>query len=178
MSRIGRMPVVIPAGVDVAVENGEVKIKGPKGELTQAVNKDMSIEIEDGILSVKRPSDQKEHRALHGLTRRLISNMVTGVTEGFTKELQILGVGYRAQKQGDKLVLNLGYSHPVEMNDPAGIETSVEGNNKIIVKGIDRQLVGQHAANIRKVRPPEPYKGKGVRYVGETVRTKVGKSGK
>ena len=177
MSRIGKMPVVIPAGVDVKIETGMVTVSGPKGELRQAVHKDMIVEINDGVLTVKRPTDSKEHRSMHGLTRKLISNMVEGVHEGFTKELQIVGVGYRAQKQGDSLVLNLGYSHPVEMTDPEGIETSVEGTNKIFVKGIDRQKVGQHAANIRKVRPPEPYKGKGVRYADETVKIKVGKTG-
>ena len=177
MSRIGKMPVDIPAGVDVKIETGMVTVSGPKGELRQAVHKDMIVEINDGVLTVKRPTDSKEHRSMHGLTRKLISNMVEGVNEGFTKELQIVGVGYRAQKQGDSLVLNLGYSHPVEMTDPEGIETSVEGTNKVFVKGIDRQKVGQHAANIRKVRPPEPYKGKGVRYADETVKIKVGKTG-
>ncbi|MFA0815807.1 MAG: 50S ribosomal protein L6 [Anaerofustis sp.] len=177
MSRIGRMPVNLPAGVEVKAESGLVTVKGPKGELKQAINKDMTIEINDGVLTVTRPSDSKEHKAMHGLTRKLVSNMVSGVSEGFSKGLEIVGVGYRAAKQGDTLVLNLGYSHPVEMKDPAGIETVVEGTNKIFVKGIDKQLVGQHAANIRKVRQPEPYKGKGVRYAGEFIKLKEGKSG-
>lgn len=177
MSRIGRMPVNVPAGVEVKVDNGWVTVKGPKGELKQAVNKEMIIQINDGILTVDRPSETKEHKSLHGLTRKLISNMVTGVTEGFSKGLEIVGVGYRAAKQGNKLVLNLGFSHSVEMTDPAGLETVVEGTNKIFVKGIDKQLVGQHAANIRKVRQPEPYKGKGVRYAGEVIKIKEGKSG-
>lgn len=178
MSRIGRMPVQVPAGVEIAIDNGVATVKGPKGELKQAINKDMLVKIEDGVLTVQRPSDSKEHKSMHGLTRKLLFNMVTGVTEGFSKELQIVGVGYRAAKQGDTLVLNLGYSHPVEMKDPAGLETVVEGTNKVFVKGIDRQLVGEHAANIRKVRPPEPYKGKGVRYAGEYIKIKEGKSGK
>ncbi len=177
MSRIGRMPVNVPAGVEITVDNGLVTVKGPKGELKQAVNKNMIIQIKDGILTVDRPSETKESKSMHGLTRKLISNMVTGVTEGFSKGLEIVGVGYKAAKQGDTLVLNLGYSHPVEMKDPAGLETVVEGNNKIAVKGIDKQLVGQHAANIRKVRQPEPYKGKGVRYAGEVIKIKEGKSG-
>lgn len=178
MSRIGRMPVNIPAGVEVKVENGLVTVKGPKGELSQAVHKDMAINIDNGVLTVTRPSDLKEHKAMHGLTRKLISNMVEGVSNGFSKQLDIVGVGYRATKQGDKLVLNLGYSHPVEMADPQGIETIVEGTNKIVVKGIDKQLVGEHAANIKKIRPPEPYKGKGVRYAGEYIKIKEGKTGK
>jgi large subunit ribosomal protein L6 len=171
------MPVNLPAGVEVKAESGLVTVKGPKGELKQAINKDMTIEINDGVLTVTRPSDSKEHKAMHGLTRKLVSNMVSGVSEGFSKGLEIVGVGYRAAKQGDTLVLNLGYSHPVEMKDPTGIETVVEGTNKIFVKGIDKQLVGQHAANIRKVRQPEPYKGKGVRYAGEFIKLKEGKSG-
>ncbi len=178
MSRIGRMPVHIPAGVEVKVENGFVTVKGPKGELSQAINKDMTISIDDGVLSVTRPSDSKEHKSMHGLTRKLIANMVEGVTAAFSKQLDIVGVGYRASKQGNKLVLNLGYSHPVEMVDPQGIETAVDGTNKIIVKGIDKQLVGEHAANIKKVRPPEPYKGKGVRYTGEHIKIKEGMPGK
>ncbi len=178
MSRIGRMPVNIPAGVEVKAENGLVTVKGPKGELSQAIHKDMVIGMEAGVLNVTRPSDSKEHKSMHGLTRKLISNMVEGVTAGFAKQLDIVGVGYRASKQGDKLVLNLGYSHPVEMIDPQGIETVVEGTNKIIVKGIDKQQVGEHAANIKKVRPPEPYKGKGVRYHGEYIKIKEGKTGK
>lgn len=177
MSRIGRMPVNVPAGVDVIVDNGLVTVKGPKGELKQAISKQMIIQINDGVLTVDRPSESKEHKSLHGLTRKLIFNMVTGVTDGFTKNLEIVGVGYKAAKQGDTLVLNLGYSHPVEMKDPAGLETVVETPIKISVNGIDKQLVGQHAANIRKVRQPEPYKGKGVRYAGEVIKIKEGKSG-
>jgi large subunit ribosomal protein L6 len=171
------MPVDLPAGVEVKAESGLVTVKGPKGELKQAISKDMTIDVSDGVLTVKRPSDSKEHNALHGLTRKLIFNMVTGVSEGFTKGLEIVGVGYRVAKQGNSLVLNVGYSHPVEVADPEGIETSVEGTNKIFVKGIDKQLVGQHAANIRKVRAPEPYKGKGIRYAGEYIRIKEGKTG-
>lgn len=178
MSRIGRMPVTVPAGVEVKVEDGFVTVKGPKGELTQHINKDMQIGIEDGVLTVTRPSDDKIHRSMHGLTRKLIANMVEGVTNGFTKNLEIVGVGYRASKEGDKLILNVGYSHPVEMIDPEGITTTVEGTTKIAVSGIDIQKVGEHAANIKKVRKPEPYKGKGIRYAGEFIRIKEGKTGK
>ncbi|WP_329383634.1 50S ribosomal protein L6 [Anaerofustis butyriciformans] len=179
MSRVGNAPVNLPAGVDVKVdENNVVTVKGPKGELTQAIDKDIIIEINDNVLEVKRPSDDKRHRSLHGLSRALIQNMVIGVTDGFEKKLEIVGVGYRAQKQGKTLVLSLGYSHPVEMEDPEGIETVVEGQNTVIVKGIDKQFVGAHAANIRAKRSPEPYKGKGVRYADERVRIKEGKSGK
>lgn len=179
MSRVGNAPVNLPAGVDVKVdENNVVTVKGPKGELTQAIDKDIIIEINDNVLEVKRPSEDKRHRSLHGLSRALIQNMVIGVTEGFEKKLEIVGVGYRAQKQGKTLVLSLGYSHPVEMEDPEGIETVVEGQNTVIVKGIDKQFVGAHAANIRAKRSPEPYKGKGVRYADERVRIKEGKSGK
>lgn len=179
MSRVGNAPVNLPAGVDVKVdENNVVTVKGPKGELAQAIDKDIIIEINDNVLEVKRPSDDKRHRSLHGLSRALIQNMVIGVTDGFEKKLEIVGVGYRAQKQGKTLVLSLGYSHPVEMEDPEGIETVVEGQNTVIVKGIDKQFVGAHAANIRAKRSPEPYKGKGVRYADERVRIKEGKSGK
>lgn len=178
MSRIGRMPVTVPAGVEVKVEDGFVIVKGPKGELTQHINKDMQINIEDGVLTVARPSDDKVHKSMHGLTRKLIANMVEGVTNGFTKNLEIVGVGYRAAKEGDKLVLNVGYSHPVEIVDPEGITTAVEGTTKISVSGIDIQKVGEHAANIKKVRKPEPYKGKGIRYAGEYIRIKEGKTGK
>lgn len=178
MSRIGRMPVTVPAGVEVKVEDGFVTVKGPKGELTQHINKDMQINIEDGVLTVARPSDDKVHKSMHGLTRKLIANMVEGVTNGFTKNLEIVGVGYRAAKEGDKLVLNVGYSHPVEIVDPEGITTAVEGTTKISVSGIDIQKVGEHAANIKKVRKPEPYKGKGIRYAGEYIRIKEGKTGK
>lgn len=178
MSRIGRMPVTVPAGVEVKVEDGFVTVKGPKGELTQHINKDMQINIEDGVLTVARPSDDKVHKSMHGLTRKLIANMVEGVTNGFIKNLEIVGVGYRAAKEGDKLVLNVGYSHPVEIVDPEGITTAVEGTTKISVSGIDIQKVGEHAANIKKVRKPEPYKGKGIRYAGEYIRIKEGKTGK
>ncbi len=178
MSRIGRMPVTVPAGVEVKVEDGIVTVKGPKGELTQHINKDMQIGMEDGVLTVSRPSDDKVHKSMHGLTRKLIANMVEGVTNGFTKNLEIVGVGYRAAKEGDKLVLNVGYSHPVEIVDPEGITTAVEGTTKISVSGIDIQKVGEHAANIKKVRKPEPYKGKGIRYAGEYIRIKEGKTGK
>ena len=176
MSRIGRMPVNVPAGVEVTVDNGLATVKGPKGELTQAISKDMTVTVENGILTVTRPSDSKEHKSLHGLTTKLLSNMVTSA--GFTNELSVIGVGYRVQKNGNTLVLNVGYSHPVEMIDPEGIETVVEGTNKIIVKGIDKCAVGQYAANIRKVRQPEPYKGKGIRYANEVIKLKEGKSGK
>ncbi|MBE6038342.1 MAG: 50S ribosomal protein L6 [Anaerofustis stercorihominis] len=178
MSRIGRMPVNVPAGVEVTVDNGLATVKGPKGELTQAISKDMTVAIDNGVLTVTRPTDSKEHKSLHGLTTKLLSNMVIGVSAGFAKELQVVGVGYRVQKNGKTLVLNVGYSHPVEMDDPEGIETVVEGTNKIIVKGIDKAVVGQYAANIRKVRQPEPYKGKGIRYADEVIKLKEGKSGK
>lgn len=177
MSRIGKMPVTLPSGVDVKVESGLVTVKGPKGELKQAINKDMIIKIDDGVLTVDRPSESKEHKSMHGLSRKLIANMVEGVTDGFKKDLEIVGIGYRGIKEGNKLVLNLGFSHQVEIEDPQDIETTMEGTNKISVLGIDKQLVGQHAANIRKIRPPEPYKGKGVRYAGEYIKLKEGKSG-
>ena len=178
MSRVGNAPVNLPAGVDVKINDNVVTVKGPKGELTQEIDKDIIIEINDNVLEVKRPNDDKKYRSLHGLSRALIQNMVTGVTDGFEKKLEIVGVGYRVQKQGKTLVLSLGYSHPVEMEDPEGIETVVDGQTTILVKGIDKQLVGAHAANIREKRSPEPYKGKGVRYADEFVRIKEGKSGK
>jgi len=179
MSRIGVKPVTIPANVEVNIDNNNYAIvKGPKGTLEQQLPKSMNIDIQGTELNVTRPSDQKEHRSLHGLTRTLINNMVVGVTDGYAKTLEIVGVGYRAAKQGNKLVLNLGYSHPVEMEDPQGIETAVEGNNKIIVKGIDKQQVGNYAAVIRDWRRPEPYKGKGIKYSDEVVRRKAGKTGK
>jgi len=179
MSRIGRLPVVIPQGVTVNVGNNNVvTVKGPKGTLTKEFNKDISIKVEDGKVVVTRPSDQKEHRALHGLTRALIKNMVTGVTEGFQKGLDLVGVGYRAQLQGKKLVLTLGYSHPVEIGEVPGITYETPSPNKILVKGIDKELVGHIAAKIRETRPPEPYHGKGVRYDTEVVKTKEGKTGK
>ncbi len=178
MSRVGRMPISLPSGVDVQINNGLVSVKGPKGELKQEIDKDIIVEIENNEIIVKRPNDDKRFRSLHGLTRALINNMVVGVSTGFEKKLEIVGVGYRASKAGKVLTLNLGYSHPVEMEDPEGIETVMDGTNKIIVKGIDKQLVGAHAANIRIKRAPEPYKGKGVRYADEVVRIKEGKSGK
>ncbi len=178
MSRIGRMPIAIPAGVTVEIaENNKVTVKGPKGTLERVLPKEMKISQENGEIKVERPNDLKKEKSLHGLTRTLINNMVLGVTNGFEKKLEINGVGYRAAKQGKKLVLTLGYSHPVEMDDPDGIETVVEGQN-IIVKGIDKEKVGQYAAEIRTKRAPEPYKGKGIKYVDEVIRRKVGKTGK
>ena len=179
MSRIGLKPVNIPANVEINIDgNNYAVVKGPKGKLEQQLSKSMKIEVEGKKIKVSRPDDQKENRSLHGLTRTLINNMVTGVTEGYQKTLEIVGVGYRAQKQGNKLVLNLGLSHPVEMEDPQGIETLVDGTNKIIVKGIDKQQVGNYAAIIRDWRRPEPYKGKGIKYETEVVRRKEGKTGK
>ncbi len=179
MSRIGKLPVSILSGVTITVgEDNTVTVKGPKGQLTQKISKDMILEQENGVLTVKRPSDDKTHRSLHGLTRTLINNMVIGVTSGFSKNLDIVGVGYRAQKQGNKLVLNVGYSHPVEFEEPKGITFDVPSPNKITVSGIDKQQVGQIAANIRAVREPEPYKGKGIKYDYEVVRRKEGKTGK
>ena len=178
MSRIGRQPVVIPAGVTVTVADGnKVTVKGPKGTLERVLAPEMEIKVENDTVVVTRPNDLKKMKSLHGLTRTLINNMVTGVSNGFTKELEVNGVGYRAAKQGKKLVLNLGYSHVVEMTDPEGIETAVDGN-KITVKGIDKEKVGQFAAEIRDKRRPEPYKGKGIKYVDEVIRRKVGKTGK
>jgi len=172
------MPIAIPAGVTVEIaENNKVTVKGPKGTLERVLPKEMKISQENGEIKVERPNDLKKEKSLHGLTRTLINNMVLGVTNGFEKKLEINGVGYRAAKQGKKLVLTLGYSHPVEMDDPDGIETVVEGQN-IIVKGIDKEKVGQYAAEIRTKRAPEPYKGKGIKYVDEVIRRKVGKTGK
>ena len=179
MSRIGRLPIAIPAGVDIKIGEGNlVTVKGPKGTLERKLSADMNIAIEDGHVVVTRPSDLKKFRELHGLTRTLIANMIEGVTKGYEKVLEVNGVGYRAAKQGKKLVLTLGYSHLVEMVDPEGIESVVEGQNKIIVKGIDKEKVGQFAAEIRTTRPPEPYKGKGIKYDYEHIRRKVGKTGK
>ena len=175
MSRIGKKPIEIPDGVEVDVKPGEVTVKGPRGELSQRVDPGISLELEDGTLVVKRPTDRGEHRALHGLTRSLVANMVEGVTTGFEKRLEIQGVGYRAQLKGRNLELALGYSHPVPIEAPTGIEFEVPQPTRIVVKGIDKQLVGEIAANIRKKRPPEPYKGKGIRYEGEYVARKVGK---
>ena len=179
MSRIGKQPVTVPAGVTVTIADGNVvTVKGPKGELCRQFAHELTIEQKDGIIEVTRPNDLKRIKALHGLTRTLIHNMVTGVTEGYQKVLHVNGVGYRAAKQGKKLTLNLGYSHPVEMEDPEGIETVCDGQNKIIVKGISKEKVGQYAAEIRTKRPPEPYKGKGIKYDTEVIRRKVGKTGK
>ena len=178
MSRIGRMPITIPAGVDIKIDGSVVTVKGPKGTLTQEIHHDMIVEKEGSELLVKRPTEQKEHKSLHGLTRSLLNNMVVGVTEGFKKELEINGVGYRAAKQGKKLVMNLGYSHQVEMEEIEGITIDVPDQNKIIISGADKQLVGAFAANVREKRPPEPYKGKGIKYVEEHIRRKEGKAGK
>ena len=179
MSRIGRMPIAVPAGgtVDIA-ENNKVTVKGPKGELSRVLPEAMDIKLDGDHVVVTRPNDLKKNKSLHGLTRTLIYNMIVGVTEGYTKVLEVNGVGYRAQKQGKKLVLSLGYSHPVEMEDPEGIETVLDGQNKITVKGIDKEKVGQYAAEIRSKRAPEPYKGKGIKYETEVIRRKVGKTGK
>ena len=178
MSRIGRLPVVVPAGVTVEVkENNCVVVKGSKGTLERNLPVEMDIKVEDGHVVVTRPNYLKKMKALHGLTRTLIHNMVVGVSEGYEKVLEVNGVGYRAQKQGKKLVLSLGYSHPVEMEDPEGLETTVDGN-KITVKGISKEKVGQYAAEIREKRRPEPYKGKGIKYADEVIRRKVGKTGK
>lgn len=178
MSRIGRMPVTVPAGVTVNVEKGNVvTVKGPKGELTKAMHPDMIITTEENILTVQRPSEIKLHKSLHGLTRTLINNMMVGVSEGYKKELDVVGVGYRVAKDGSKLTMNLGYSHQVIMEEIPGITIEVPAPNKIIVSGIDKQAVGQFAAEVREKRPPEPYKGKGVRYHGEAVRHKEGKTG-
>ncbi len=179
MSRVGKKPIEVPANVTVTVaEDNTVTVKGPKGELTRQFNKDMKIEQEGNIITVVRPSESKEHRTIHGTTRALLANMVTGVSEGFSRSLELIGVGYRAQLQGKKLVLNVGYSHPVEFTPEEGLEVEVPSNTKVIVKGISKERVGAFASNIRDVRPPEPYKGKGIRYEGEFVRRKEGKTGK
>ena len=178
MSRIGRKPITIPAGVDVKINGSEVTVKGPKGELKNTFNPDINIAIEGTEIIVTRPTDEKEHRSLHGLTRTLIANMVEGVTNGYTKELEVNGVGYRVQKQGKDLVMNLGYSHQVIMPEIAGITIEVPAPNKIIISGADKQQVGQFAAEVREKRPPEPYKGKGIKYVDEYIRRKEGKAAK
>ena len=179
MSRIGLKPINLQAGVEIKVSDKNlVEVKGPKGQLSQQIDPEMIIKIEDGVLNVERPSEQKRHKSVHGLSRTLIWNMVEGVTEGYQKSLDIVGTGYRAAKQGNKLVLTLGYSHPIELEDPKGLEVEVPAQNKIIVKGIDKQQVGNFAAKIRDYRKPEPYKGKGIRYTDEYVRRKVGKTGK
>jgi large subunit ribosomal protein L6 len=177
VSRIGKAPIAI-AGVDVHVEDNVVTVNGPKGTLTRQVNKDMIITIENGALRVSRPSDERNHKALHGLTRSLIANMIEGVTKGYTRNLEMVGTGYRASKAGTKLTLTVGFSHPVEFEPPMGVEFAVPAVNQIVVSGIDKEVVGQVAANIRSVRPPEPYLGKGIKYAGEKVRRKEGKTGK
>ena len=179
MSRIGRMPIAIPAGVTVDIaENNKVTVKGPKGTLERVLPSEMVIKVDGAELTVSRPNELKKMKALHGLTRTLLANMVTGVTTGYEKHLEINGVGYRAAKAGKELTLTLGYSHPVVMVDPDGVESALEGQNKIVIKGIDKEKVGQYAAEIRAKRPPEPYKGKGIKYADEVIRRKVGKTGK
>ena len=178
MSRIGRMPITVPAGVTVNVAEGNVvTVKGPKGELTRALRSEMNINVEGNVITVSRPSDEKLHRSLHGLTRTLLSNMITGVTDGYKKELEVNGVGYRCNKDGKNLVMNLGYSHPVIIPEIEGINIEVPAPNKVIISGCDKQMVGQFAAEVREKRPPEPYKGKGIKYVDEVIRRKVGKTG-
>ena len=178
MSRIGRAPITVPAGVEITLgDNNVVTVKGPKGTLTKQFNANMVIAMDNGMLTVSRPNDSKENRALHGLTRTLVNNMVVGVTEGYKKELDVNGVGYRVAKEGNKLVMNLGYSHQVIMEEIPGITIEVPGPNKIIINGCDKQQVGQFAAEVREKRPPEPYKGKGIKYVDEVIRRKVGKTG-
>ena len=178
MSRIGRRPIAIPAGVDVSLEGRVVTVKGPKGMLTREVHPDMVVRIEGGEVLVERPSDSKLHRSLHGTTRSVVFNMVEGVTNGYQKVLELVGVGYRAAKSGNKVTLSLGFSHPVEVTPADGLEIDVPANNRLIIKGIDKEKVGLFAANIRDLRKPEPYKGKGIRYEKEVVRRKVGKTGK
>ena len=179
MSRIGRKPITVPSGVELTIADGNhVTVKGPKGTLSQAFHRDLMISRENGTITVERPSDHRQHRSLHGLSRTLLNNMVTGVTQGFTKNLDILGVGYRATMDGKTLVLNVGYSHPVRMQPAEGVTFAIEGQNRIVVTGFDKQVVGEEAARIRRVRPPEPYKGKGIRYECERVRRKAGMAGK
>lgn len=178
MSRVGKVPIAVPSGVEVRIEGAKVTVKGPKGELSRELDPEMKLSLSDGTLTVERPSDNPRHRSAHGLTRTLIWNMVVGVKEGFAKTLELQGVGYRAQMQGPNLVLAVGYSRPVEVPPPPGIEFEVEGTSRVTVRGINKEGVGQAAADVRKVRPPEPYKGKGIRYVGEYVRRKAGKAGK
>jgi len=178
MSRIGNKVITVPAGVEVNIVDNFATVKGPKGELKQQFDKDMTFNIEESEITVVRPSDSKRHRTVHGTTRAILANMVEGVSTGFKKELELIGVGYRAQMQGKKLVLSVGYSHPVEFEEIEGIKLGVEGNTKVSIEGINKEVVGQYAAKVRAVRPPEPYKGKGIRYVGEYVRRKEGKTGK
>ncbi|MBN1317848.1 MAG: 50S ribosomal protein L6 [Anaerolineales bacterium] len=179
MSRIGRLPIPMPKGVEIIMNNNLVRVTGPKGELERELHPDMVIQVEDNQVNVTRPTDQRHHRALHGLTRSLLNNMVVGVSNGFEKVLEVVGVGYRAEMQGDSLLLNLGFSHPVIIDPPENVQFSIEARRKLItISGIDKEVVGQLAADIRKLRPPEPYKGKGIRYQGEYVRRKAGKAGK
>ncbi|MBS7359637.1 MAG: 50S ribosomal protein L6 [Oscillospiraceae bacterium] len=178
MSRIGRMPIAVPAGVDVKIDGNTVTVKGPKGTLTRTVNSSITVALDNGVITVTRPDDSKENRSLHGLNRTLIANMVKGVSEGFTKELEINGIGYRAAKQGKDLVLNIGYSHNVTVSEVDGITIDVPSPNKIVISGPDKQKVGQFASEVRGKRPPEPYKGKGIKYVDEVIRRKEGKAGK
>lgn len=178
MSRIGRKPIAVPNGVTVTLDNTVITVKGPKGTLSRELHKDMKVTVQDNTITVERPSDNKLHRALHGTTRSVVANMVNGVTEGYSKALELVGVGYRANKSGNKLVLNVGYSHPVEITPEAGIEFDVPSNTRIVVKGIDKELVGATAAKIRSVREPEPYKGKGIKYENERILRKEGKAGK
>ena len=178
MSRIGNKVITVPAGVEVNIVDNFATVKGPKGELKQQFDKDMTFNIEGSEITVVRPSDSKRHRTVHGTTRAILANMVEGVSAGFKKELELIGVGYRAQMQGKKLVLSVGYSHPVKFEEIEGIKLGVEGNTKVSIEGINKEVVGQYAAKVRAVRPPEPYKGKGIRYVGEYVRRKEGKTGK
>jgi len=177
MSRIGIKPIVVPAGVEVTVDGNVITVKGPKGQLSQEISKNMTVEVKDGTVTVSRPDDDRHNRGQHGLARTLINNMIIGVTTGFEKKLQLVGVGYKAEKKGDTLVMSLGYSHPVEMKDPEGITTECPSQTEVTVKGIDKALVGNYAANIRAWRKPEPYKGKGIKYVDEVIRRKEGKAG-
>ena len=178
MSRIGKLPIPVPANVDVTIDGQQISVKGPKGTLAHTIAEPITVEREDGVLAIKRPDDERRNRALHGLTRTLVNNLVVGVTEGYTKKLEIHGVGYRVQLKGSDLEFSLGFSHPVKVSPPQGITFAVEAPTRFSVQGIDKQLVGEVAANIRKLRKPDPYKGKGVRYAGEVVRRKVGKAGK
>lgn len=178
MSRVGRMPIIVPQGVVVKIDQDEVKVTGPRGELSRSFHPDMTITQEGDVITVSRPSDKREHRSMHGLTRKLLANMVEGVATGFEKDLQIVGVGYRAEQAGDKLIIRIGFSHTVEVSPLLGVSLSVEGGNRIKASGINKEVVGEMAARIRAIRPPDAYKGKGIRYAGETVRLKAGKAGK
>ncbi|MBW5449161.1 50S ribosomal protein L6 [Cohnella sp. CFH 77786] len=178
MSRIGRKPIQVPNGVNVNLDNNVITVKGPKGTLSRVLHQDMKVVLEEGVINIERPSDNKLHRSLHGTTRSVVANMVSGVTEGYAKNLELVGVGYRASKSGEKLVLNVGYSHPVEFTPASGIEFEVPAQNRIIIRGIDKEVVGETAAKVRSVRPPEPYKGKGIKYEGERILRKEGKAGK